>query len=151
MRTFLLSFLLFSMMTSLGQNFDSFLEPERLSIATTKPIVVRLLPEDDGNAIVYNQFIKKYAEEIFGKDRIVKYLTGKEFIKFVRSKKNRGKYNFIGTYNNRSVKPGETLLYYGQCGYKIFLNSYFIVKAYEIQKKEKFYVLSEADIKFTLS
>jgi hypothetical protein len=151
MRSFLLSFLLFSMMTSLGQNFDSFKEPERLFIATTKPIVVRLLPEDDGNAIVYNRCIKKYAEEFFGKDRIEKYLTDKEFLKFVKSKKNKGKYNFIGTYNNKSVKPGETLLYYGLCGYKNDFNAYFLVQAYEIQKKEKFYPLTEADIKFTLS
>ena len=151
MRMIFLSFLFFSMMTSFGQNFDSFLEPERLAIATTKPIIVRLLEEDDENAAVYNQSIKKYAEEFFGKDRIEKYLIGKEFINFVTSKKNKDKYNFIGTYNNRSVKPGETLLYYGLCGYKIDYNAYFLVQAYQIQKKEKFYQLTEADIKFTLN
>ncbi|MGV7107942.1 hypothetical protein [Flavobacterium sp. U410] len=151
MRNILVSLFFLSLTTSFGQNFDSFLDSEKLALATTKPIVVRLLDENDENSAIYNPNIKKYAEEFFGKERIKKYLVGKEFINFVTSKKYKEKYNFIGTYNNKSIKPGEMLLYYGLCGYKIDYNAYFLVEDFDFKEKQKFYLITEADIKFTLS
>ena len=77
-------------------SFAQFKMPKKTDweIANTKPIVVLQLDEGDKNAAIFNNYVKKYAEEIFGTSRIEKYLNKKEFDKFIKG--NKEKYNFIG-------------------------------------------------------
>jgi hypothetical protein len=125
-------------------------------IANTKPIIVLQLDEDDINSLSFNPYIKKYAEEIFGADRIEKYLTKKEFNKFIKG--NKEKYNFIGFKYMTKAPFTYTNIFFGISG-KAFMtnNGYLLSYNYNYDEKKstffktKFQLISEADIKFALT
>lgn len=149
MKVFFLSFFLFTLVNIFGQGSKlNFYDSQELEIATTKPIVIKLLNEKGTNAAIWNSCVKKYAEQTFGNDRIYKCLIVKEFRKFAMNKKNRGEYMYLSIYNDLS-KPSRTIIYLGFCGYSITSNASFCSVEYEIEKREKFYPVTEADIKFS--
>ena len=124
-------------------------------IANTKPIVVLQLDEDDKNAANFNPFIKKYVEEIFGASRVEKYLTEKEFNKFIKG--NKEKYNFIGFKYQTKAPFTYTNIFFGICGKAFMINGgYLMTYNYNYDEKKstffntKFQLISEADIKFAL-
>jgi hypothetical protein len=139
-------------------SFAQFKLPKKADweIANSKPIIILQLDEDDENAAVFNPNIKKYSEEIFGAERVEKYLTTKEFYKFIKG--NKGKYNFIGFKANKSSNDGWfTSLYFGICGKAFMINNGFLLmQNYNVDNKKstflktEFKQLSEADIKFAL-
>lgn len=154
MKTLFSSILLFFVAISAAQ----FKLPKKLDweIANTKPIVVLQLDEDDKNAANFNPFIKKYVEEIFGASRVEKYLTEKEFNKFIKG--NKEKYNFIGFKYNTKPPFTYTNIFFGICGKAFMINDgYLITYNYNYDEKKstffksKFQLISEADIKFALS
>lgn len=139
-------------------SFAQFKLPKKADweIANTKPIIVLQLDEDDENAVVFNPNIKKYVEEIFGVQRVEKYLSEKEFNKFIKG--NKEKYNFIGFKTNKSSSDGWfTSIYFGICG-KAFMvnNGFLLMQNYNIDNKKstflktEFKQLSEADINFAI-
>ncbi|RBA29666.1 hypothetical protein [Flavobacterium tibetense] len=125
-------------------------------IANTKPIIVLQLDENDKNAANFNPYIKKYVEEVFGASRIEKYLTEKEFNKFIKG--NKEKYNFIGFKYNTKAPFTYTNIFFGICGKAFMINSGYLMTYnynYDAKKstffKTKFQLISEADIKFALT
>lgn len=138
-------------------SFAQFNIPKKVDweTANTKPIVVLQLDEDDINASNFNPYIKKYVEEVFGTSRVEKYLTKKEFNKFIRG--NKEKYNFIGFKYNTN-KFTYTNIYFGICGKGFMVNGgYLMTYNYNYDEKKssffktKFQLISEADIKFALT
>lgn len=150
MKFFFISLFLFTHVNIFGQGSKlNFYDSERLQLATTKPIVIKLLKEKDANAVIWNSNVKKYAEQTFGNDRIYQCLIEKEFRKFVMNKKHKGDYIYLSIYNDLSFKPVKTILYLGFCGYSITSNAAFCSVIYEVKKREKFHPVTEADIKFS--
>jgi len=141
----------------LSFSFSQFKLPQKMDweIAKTIPIVILQLDESDENASVYNTSIKKYAEEFFGADRIEKYLSEKEFKKFIKG--NKEKYNFIGFEYNKRKSLWFTQLYFGITGKVFMINNGFLMSYnYNLDEekstffKSTFQIISEADIKFVL-
>ncbi|MDD3005884.1 hypothetical protein [Flavobacterium sp.] len=154
MKTLFSSILLFFVAISVAQ----FKLPKKKDweIANTKPIVVLQLDEDDKNAANFNPYIKKYVEEVFGASRVEKYLTEKEFNKFIKG--NKEKYNFIGFKYQTKAPFTYTNIFFGICGKAFMINGgYLMTYNYNYDEKKstffnsKFRLISEADIKFALN
>ena len=150
-----LAFIFIVLMTM--TSFAQFKMPKKKDweISNTKPIVVLQLDEDDKNAAIFNNYVKKYAEEIFGTSRIEKYLNKKEFDKFIKG--NKEKYNFIGFKYHLKEPFTFTNVFFGICGKAFMINGgYLMTYNYNYDEKKstffktKFQLISEADIKFAL-
>lgn len=153
MKPFFLSLFLFYFLSSYSQpeiHFDYY-KPEILEILTTKPIVVKLLNENNPNSVIWNSNIKKYAESIFGADRIFKYLDEKEFKKFVTKRKYRDQYLCLSLYYDSSTQIRETIIYLKSCGYSITYKSPGPLEILKAEKNNTYFVLTEADLKMTLT
>jgi hypothetical protein len=135
-------------------SFSQFGIPKKLDWenANIKPIVIMQLDDDDDNAAIYNTNIKKYAEFYFGKDRIEKYLSKKEFKKFI--KKNKEKYCFIGFKFNNTYKVWFTEMFFGISGKGFMVNGGYLSSFAFYNKsrglKNIIHKFSEADIKLSL-
>ncbi len=137
-------------------SFAQFNMPKKADweIANTKPIVVMQLDADDENAATFNPNIKKYVEEVFGAERIEKYLTEKDFNKFIKG--NKEKFNYIG-FSYRTNKFYYTNLYFGICGKSFMMGDGRLVShnyLYDEDRssffKTKFQLITESDIKFAI-